>query len=544
MEGTSRSVAFCDHTISLKMPLIVQDASVDARFKDNPLVTGEPKIRFYAGVPLSFDGELFLGALCVIDTVPRIPSDEQVQQLTRLGCAVEGLLAAHFHLTAAKAANEEANRQTTEAKRRETLLEQVERMAAIGAWRIDIATNDVIWSDQIRVLHELEDGETVSLEKGLEFYPEPDRTHVRSAVQDAIILGKAFEIEADFITARGRKRRIRSIGDVEVLNGAPAHIIGTFQDITDRKLTDAKLASIGRILDHSSNELYVFDAETLKFVLVNRGARENLGYSSEEVLDLTPIDIKPEMTQASFEAMIGPLVRQETASLSFETSHKRKDGSVYLAEIHLHFAAGEQPPVFIAIVQDVTQRKAKDNYIQELAFFDALTGLANRTLLLDHLRPAVERGKQATLNVCLLFLDLDRFKEINDTRGHSVGDEVPIEVARRFQSTARGSETLARIDSDEFVLVVENVSESEVLNLVGRLRHSLAAPVIASGKPHSLDVSIGVAQYPKDSSSAEELLQLADIAMYEAKVTGSHHRLYDARMKSAVAKSHDIAERT
>ncbi|KJS14663.1 MAG: hypothetical protein VR78_09750 [Hoeflea sp. BRH_c9] len=314
-------------------------------------------------------------------------------------------------------------------------------------------------------------------------------------------------------------------------------------DITERKQTEAKLSRIGRILDDSSNELYVMDAETLKYTLVNRGARENLGYSADEVCDMTPVDIIPEFARDKLVAKIGPLVRREIDKLTFETVHQRKDGSVYPAEVNLQYAAGEQPPIFVAIVQDITERKANDAHIHQIAFYDSLTGLANRPLTLDRLRQTLARGERASINVWLLFLDLDRFKEINDTCGHAVGDKVLIEIAHRFQSILRKSETLARIGGDEFVIIIENVSDAQVVDLIERLNSCLSSPVIVEGKTHNLAASIGVAQYPKDSSLSEELLQLADIAMYEAKSTATHYRFYDASMKSAIARSRDIAER-
>ena len=399
IDGTPRDVAFCDYTVSLKEPLIVNDATKDSRFQDNPLVTGQPNIRFYAGVPLSLDGELFLGALCVIDYEPKVPSEEQVQQLVRLGRAVEGLLLAHRHLVSARAATAEADRQSREARRRETLLMQVEKMAAIGAWRLDITNNTIVWSDQIRVLHELEEGETVTLDEGLTFYPEPDRTAVRSAVQDAIQLGKSFEVEADFITARGRKRRILCSADVEMENGRPAHVIGIFQDITER----------------------------------------------------------------------------------YETEH-----ALWLS-----------------------------------AHVDHLSGLANRHWFEKDLVERLSKTRNSSNNLHILLIDLDGFKEVNDTLGHHAGDAVIATVAKRLEVLAGKGSSVARLGGDEFAIVIDRPISSEgVRALAEKVLKQVKLPIPFRHEAIYVAASIGIASCPHDASTPDELLRCADMALYKIKRSG------------------------
>ncbi len=314
-------------------------------------------------------------------------------------------------------------------------------------------------------------------------------------------------------------------------------------DITESKRAEETLARMGRILDDSSNEIYVFSAETLQFTLLNRGARENLGYSSTEVLGLTPIDIKPEFDAASFAEMIRPLRDGEIEMAVFETLHQRSDGSVYPVLINLHYAPEETPPVFVAIVQDITERKAREAEIERLAFYDPLTGLANRALLVDRLRRAVAGAERYENPVTVLFLDLDRFKEINDTRGHRVGDAVLKEIARRFGSVVRGSDTLARIGGDEFVLLLERGKDPQTLSIIKRLQKCVGAPIEVDGRSHSLGVSIGVASYPGSGRNPEELLQAADIAMYDAKARGGGYRFYDRAMGDHLARRLDLTER-
>lgn len=399
LDGTSREIAFCDYTISLKKPLVVYNTTSDPRFCNNPLVTGEPNIRFYAGVPLSLDRELYLGTLCVIGTEPQVPSDDQIAQLVRLGRAVEGLLLAHRHLVMSTESAAEANRQSREAGRRGALLSQVETMAAIGAWRINVATTEVIWSDQIRVIHELEDGETVSLEDALSFYPEPDRTLVRNAVRDAIEFGKSFKFDIDFITARGRKRRIRASADVEMDEGRPVHVIGIFQDITEY-------------------------------------------YEAERALWLS-------------------------------------------------------------------------------AHVDHLSGIANRHWFQKDLSARVSKKRSRAQKVYMLMIDLDGFKEVNDTLGHQAGDEVIKTVARRLELVAGTGTFVARLGGDEFALVVDRpISLKTLRALADEALSQVSLPIPFYSDAIHVTASLGIACFPDDADTPDGLLRCADMALYKIKRSG------------------------
>ena len=140
-------------------------------------------------------------------------------------------------------------------------------------------------------------------------------------------------------------------------SGAVVGVEGVTRDITERVEAEQLTSRLGRIVEDSVNEIYVFDAESLKFCLVNRGARENLGYSFEELLALTPLDLKPEFTMQTFLELLTPLRQGSVPVVQFETVHRRKDGSSYDVDIRLQYAATEKPPVYVAILQDITQNK-------------------------------------------------------------------------------------------------------------------------------------------------------------------------------------------
>jgi diguanylate cyclase (GGDEF)-like protein len=175
-------------------------------------------------------------------------------------------------------------------------------------------------------------------------------------------------------------------------------------------------------------------------------------------------------------------------------------------------------------------RKLQSERIEKLAFFDPLTGLPNRALFLDRVRHAIGSAERGGRNVALLFLDLDRFKEINDSLGHALGDLALQEVARRLQATTRVEETLARLGGDEFVLVAEGADHEAAAMIALRMLRLLIEPIEASGNLLSIGGSIGIAIYPADGETADELIRHTDIAMYRAKSSGGGFCFYAPEM--------------
>ncbi|MDB5524589.1 MAG: hypothetical protein JWM58_2352 [Rhizobium sp.] len=399
LEGTDRAVAFCDHTIRSRTELIVEDARRDSRFAANPFVVGEPFIRFYAGIPLSIDGIYYVGSLCVIGTEPKTPTSSELEQLRRLARAVEGLLLAHRAAILSSIALEEARIQRQKAERRERLLGHVERIAAIGAWRVDLKSRTVDWSDQVRMIHEIETDEPITLDFGFNFYAPHDRDMVRAAVESAVAGCSAFRFDADFITATGRMRRVRVAGDVERIDGVPAFLNGIFQDITDS----------------------------------------------------------------------------------------------YHAEQHLWQSAN----------------------------IDALCGIPNRNWFQRTLSEKLAASEAVPDRLTLMLLDLDGFKEINDTLGHLAGDCVLQAVARRLRSVASGQADVARLGGDEFTLLIDRLLPGDdVQRLADDVLAELRKPVLFDKQSIYFSASMGVAHYPADAATSDDLMRCADMALYKVKRAG------------------------
>ncbi len=333
--------------------------------------------------------------------------------------------------------------------------------------------------------------------------------------------------------ADGSKRiMIWNVSRMDDANGQPVGVVAIGSDVTERKRGEEIAARFGRVLDSSSNEIYVFDAATLKFVQVNDGARRNLGYSTEELAELTPLDLKPEYTREKFEALIAPLKRREVDTLTFETIHRRKDGSLYPVEVRLQLSYAETPPVFVAVITDITERAQAQERLQYLAHHDSLTGLPNRALFLERLDHALTRARWTKRPLAILFLDLDRFKNINDTLGHDIGDSALRVASERLISCVREGDTVARFGGDEFTVLLEDMANSDdVPNVAQKILDSLSRPFDVEGREFVVTTSIGISLYPNDGDDSLKLLRKADTAMYRAKEQGRNkYQFYSSEM--------------
>ena len=245
---TSREDAFCAHAIRENAIMIVPDARQDPRFARNPLVTGEPGIVFYAGIPLIFGGEAVaqgastaIGTLCVIHDEPHDLTSDQISALHDLALLTVVMIERHGVARKALTLAAERTSHMRQMDFRNRQFRQAERMANIGSWRLTLADNRTQWSEQVYAIHGLPVGQDPSLTNALDFYPGEARTVVSTALNHAVETGQPFEVETDFLTAHGELRRVRSMGEVELRDGHPVAVIGVFQDVTKQFALEARL---------------------------------------------------------------------------------------------------------------------------------------------------------------------------------------------------------------------------------------------------------------------------------------------------------------
>jgi diguanylate cyclase (GGDEF)-like protein/PAS domain S-box-containing protein len=333
------------------------------------------------------------------------------------------------------------------------------------------------------------------------------------------------------------RRRDGSIFPAEVtlsatlLQGWPS-IYCTWRDISERHQAEAQMRLAASVFDAIQEGIAVTDAEGA-ILSVNPAFTEITGYAACEVIGKSPSILKSNHQDPSFyRAMWGELLSK--GEWRGELWNRRKNGEAYLEWLTLSSVAGPdgRPSRYVAVFSDVTEMRRKDEQIRHQAYHDALTGLPNRFLLSDRLDHALEVARRAQTQVAVLFLDLDRFKVINDSLGHHEGDKLLVEVSRRLCQTVRKSDTVARLGGDEFVLLLNAFDDTSELVLVAeKILAALARPVLLAGKEVHTGTSIGIAVFPQDGVDAAGLLRNADTAMYQAKGAGrSCFRFFDRSM--------------
>jgi diguanylate cyclase (GGDEF)-like protein/PAS domain S-box-containing protein len=329
------------------------------------------------------------------------------------------------------------------------------------------------------------------------------------------------------------RKQYRVILVVMAILGALYLILYTFitnaERIMKRQREENKQATevsnrLGRLLDESSNEIYIFLADNFQFIHVNQGGCDNLGYSNQELLQMTVLDLMPEISHDQFMGYIEPLRNRTLDQVYIETVQQRKDGSTYPVEVRLQYSPTENPPVYVSTLLDISEQKEAEERLNYLAYYDNLTGLSNRTLFVNRLEQAMMEAVRNEDLVAVLFLDLDHFKRINDSMGHDAGDNLLIESAKRIRSCTRACDTVARWGGDEFSLVLHGVKSTHDITLVAeKIIEKLSAPFLINGKKVFTTASIGIIVYPFDDQNVDSLIKNADAAMYLAKETGRNN---------------------
>lgn len=248
---TPRDISFCTHAIAANELLVIRDTQQDARFVTNPLVVGEPFVRFYAGVPFraaASEGgpRLPIGTLCVIDDRPRNPSAQALRALGGMATVVEALLEARRTSRQNLQLAFERQDALEEMARTHKVLQHAERMARIGSWRLELESGVVRWSDETYAIHGVEPGTEEHLANAMLFYPDDDRKKLQEALDRCVRDGVAWDLELNFTDVQGQLRRVRTLGEIDLRDGKPVALMGVIQDITDRYHFERRLVAVAR----------------------------------------------------------------------------------------------------------------------------------------------------------------------------------------------------------------------------------------------------------------------------------------------------------
>jgi diguanylate cyclase (GGDEF)-like protein/PAS domain S-box-containing protein len=326
-------------------------------------------------------------------------------------------------------------------------------------------------------------------------------------------------------------------------SGRALRLIGADFDVTERKRTEERLRLTEQVFDNSPVAIVITDSAN-RIISVNASFVRITGYSEDEALGRDPKFLASGLHDAEFfERMWQAL--QKSDFWEGEVWDRRKTGEIYPKWMTINVVRDREDARrvhYVAIFSDITERKQAEEHIHHLAHHDPLTTLPNRMALEARLEQSIADANRNQRSVAVMFLDLDRFKTINDTLGHHVGDLLLIEVARRLRQTVRSSDTVARHGGDEFVVVLPALETPDVAaTLAGNILKTLSEPYLIEGNILHSTPSIGVSLYPEDGGDVDTVMKYADTAMYHAKEMGRNgFQFFSPEMNRAAMERLDI----
>jgi diguanylate cyclase (GGDEF)-like protein/PAS domain S-box-containing protein len=371
-------------------------------------------------------------------------------------------------------------------------------------------------------------------------YHAEDRRHLESLLQN----GRYGPYEKEYVHKDGHLVPVALNGAMVRERSGEAFIWSTVENIAERKQAEAATQLAASVFDHTAEAILITDADT-RILSVNRAFTEISGYAAAEVIGKRPSLLKSQRhTRAFYEELWAELLAKGV--WQGQIWNRRRDGEAYLAWQTISTIADRTGKIqrFVAVSSDMTELHRKDEQIRHLAYHDALTGLPNRLLLQDRLAQAIEVARREREQVAVMFIDLDRFKVINDSLGHEAGDSLLIEASHRLQRRLRRSDTLARLGGDEFVVVLPFVETlGEVAEVAEDIIESFAPPILVAGHEMRVTASLGIAVFPRDGDDVGTLMRNADTAMYGAKGAGRNtFRFFDSVMNAEMLDRLNLEE--
>jgi diguanylate cyclase (GGDEF)-like protein/PAS domain S-box-containing protein len=525
---TPREISFCGHAILSDAILIVSDALADERFHDNPLVIGDPRIRFYAGYPLTVSNGSRLGSFCLLDVQPRELDDKERELLRDL----------------ARMATIALEREIAESKLKEdqnALLESERRMAlaiagsGTGIWDRNIPTGEIHYSTGWKEILGYTDPEISNLivDSYKRVHPD-DLAYVQATIQAHFDQKtESYAVEHRIRCKDGSYKWISSRGKVvsRDMEGKPLRMIGTTTDITALRTLSERLQQSVDLITNLTNEV---PGLVFQYRLLPNG-ESFFSYASEGIRDIY------EVTPAQVAASVRPIheiihpddLPSYRASLDASAASLTPwhlEYRVKLPRQGLRWRQGDARPrrlqdgstVWHGFITDVTKRKRIEAELQEFATIDFLTQVSNRRHFMVRIKEELARIQRGNgPPAAVLMFDLDHFKAINDNCGHAMGDLALKHFATLLRDELRESDIVGRVGGEEFAVVLCNADIVKATAFARRVQQRIAeTPLLEGDQSISLTVSIGIAVMHATDASADSSLSRSDMALYRAKESG------------------------
>jgi len=543
---TPREHAFCAHAMLQDQPLVVSDASSDARFADNPLVTGNPHIRFYAGVPIRTSGGLAIGTLCAIDEQARVLTADELCILIDLADIVqkevqyrERLAVAGRHML-----RSEAVLSASEARFRsifDLASVGIALVSPTGGW---LSVNDTLCKMLGYSAHELQrltfqqitwpedlDLDLIQFERVRRGELDRYQLEKRYVRKDGATVWANLDVSAKFNQAGKLEYFISVIQNISAQKEAERALGALHADLEARvaartvELHERELEL--RSVIENANDAYIGLDQTGIVTVWNRAAEQTFGYSAVEAIgeSLDDLIIPQDMVSAHRNSMLRYVTTCVSTVLGkrLELPAVRKDGSTLIVEVRMSALELHGKQTFSAFLHDISDRKQAEARREYESRHDMLTNLLNRRALLETLPIAQGRVARTGKSMALLFIDLDGFKAVNDEFGHDAGDSVLRAVAGRLLDVVRKTDSVFRLAGDEFTVLLESMSDTfdYARQVANKIIAEVSRPLTVEGALAGVGASIGIAVFsPAGKASPEDLLKEADRQMYAAKRAG------------------------
>ena len=425
-----------------------------------------------------------------------------------------------------------------ELKRSRAALAEAQRVAQLGSWTLDLRTGAACWSDQqFRCLGYEPATCPPTYENFLNAVHPADVEAVRNAMSAALAgPSDGYDIVHRVVWPDGSERFVRDRAAVmRAGDGRALSMIGTTLDVTEQVRAEARLRQAASVFSSTEEGVVITDPGGV-IIDVNPAFTEITGYSRAEAIGKNPRILRSDRQDAAFYAALWQSLNA-TGRWQGEIWNRRKSGEIYPEWLTINAVRDEDAQLvnYVAVFSDISGIKQSQAQLAHLAHHDPLTDLPNRLLFHDRLGHALSRADRDGSQLAVLFIDLDRFKHINDSLGHLAGDGLLQEVARRLTGAVRREDTVARMGGDEFTLLLEDLRRPEDAAVLARkLLEALGDPYAIAGRELFVTASVGISLYPRDGQSAEELVRNADAAMYQAKDAGRNgYHFYTPQLTAA-----------
>jgi diguanylate cyclase (GGDEF)-like protein/PAS domain S-box-containing protein len=435
----------------------------------------------------------------------------------------------------------------------QSLLKEAQRIANIGHWELDLVNNVLSWSDEVYRIFGLQPQEFgATYEAFLEHIHPDDRDMVNEAYSDSLESKSSYNIIHRVITKQKELKYVEERCEHTLnSNQEVEKSIGTVLDITEKVLKDKEIYLHSQVFNYSTDSIIITDQDN-KIISCNNGFTDLTGFTQEDAVGQNPRLLSSGWGDKEFYQKMWSDITQK-GIWQGEIWDRKKDGELYIAKQTIVCVKNKKGEIenFIAVGHDITDQKEHEKEITKLSNYDFLTKLPNRKLFKEEVSSYIKSSHYNDSTFAILFLDLDNFKWVNDTLGHKVGDDVLVYAANEISKLIDEDTILARLGGDEFILLqpYHDLLEVSILakSIITRFEETFEV------KGHSINVgwSIGVALFPENGESFDDLLKNSDIAMYQAKSSGKNNvqfftnsmneeaqqkLLLDTRLKEAIKK--------